>query len=95
MQMAVKVETAESEKPAVVTSTPIDEFDWLPCTLSVEAQVLKLTVGDLIRLQPGDIVETNCAAIGDLQLRVNGTLIAWTEFEVLGDRLGARITQLA
>jgi len=77
----------ETHSP-VSTSTGIDPLDtvpWLPCTLSLELPVARFTVGDLLTLAKGSIIETACHQL----------LIGWTEFEVIGDRLGVRITDEA
>lgn len=86
-----------------MTSDPIAEptldlaekFGWLPCQLSLDIPVVKFTVGDLLRLGKESIVETACQSTSDIPLRANGLLIAWTEFEVIGNRLAVRITELA
>jgi len=39
-------------------------------------------------------VQTACHQSTDIPLQVNGMLMAWTEFEVVGERLAARITDL-
>lgn len=72
---------------------PLDSIPWLPCTLTLEVPVVNFTIGDLLSLQKGSIVETACHHTSDLPLRVNQLLIAWTEFEVVGDRLAVRITE--
>jgi len=77
-----------------VKKDPVEAFGWLPCHLSLEAQVVKFTVGDLLRLSKGSIVETECPATSDIPLRANGLLIAWSEFEVIGNRLAVRVTEL-
>ncbi len=74
---------------------PLDSMLWLPCTLSLEVPVVKFTVGDLLVLAKGQIVETACYKTSDIPLRVNRLLIGWTEFEVIGDRLAARVTEQA
>jgi flagellar motor switch/type III secretory pathway protein FliN len=74
---------------------PLDSIPWLPCTLSLELPVVRFTVGDLLTLAKGSIVETACHHTSDIPLRVNQLLIGWTEFEVIGDRLGVRITDQA
>jgi len=51
------------------------------------------TIADLLALKQGSIVETACRHTSDVPLRVNHLLIAWTEFEVVGDRLAVRITE--
>jgi len=83
----------------LVAETPSAQSDlletipWLPCTLTLELPVVHFTIGDLLALQKGSIVETACHHTSDVPLRVNQMLIGWTEFEVVGDRLAVRITE--
>ncbi len=72
---------------------PLDAVPWLPCTLTLELPVARFTIGDLLALKKGAIVETACHHTSDVPLRVNQLLIGWTEFEVVGDRLAVRITE--
>src|ERR1700678_1438013 len=74
---------------------PLDSMPWLPCTLSLDVPVTRFTIGDLLKLSKGSIVETACHHTSDVPLRVNQLLIGWTEFEVIGDRLAVRITDQA
>jgi flagellar motor switch/type III secretory pathway protein FliN len=74
---------------------PLDRMPWLPCTLSLDLPVTRFTIGDLLLLTKGSIVETACHHTSDVPLRVNQLLIGWTEFEVVGDRLAVRITEQA
>lgn len=67
---------------------------WLPCMLGLEIPVIDFTVETLLKLKPGSLVQTSCHQSTDLPLKVNGVLMAWTEFEVVGERLAARITDL-
>lgn len=88
-----------AKDPQITTAEPVkhpaEVFGWLPCCLSLEAQVIQFTVGDLLRLSKGSIVEASCIATSDIPLRANGLLIARAEFEVIGNRLAVRITELA
>lgn len=68
---------------------------WLPCTLALDLPVVKFTVGDLLSLVSGSTVETAYHQSSDLPLRVNGQLVGWTEFEVVGERLAVRLTDLS
>ncbi|MDR3736125.1 MAG: FliM/FliN family flagellar motor C-terminal domain-containing protein [Acidobacteriaceae bacterium] len=68
---------------------------WLPCTLALDIPVMRFTVGDLLGLSKGSIVETAYHQSSDLPLRVNGQLVGWTEFEVVGERLAVRLTDLS
>jgi len=98
MSAAVQNLTAHPIVPAAAESSSnlsdqLDSLPWLPCTLSVEVPVVRFTIGDLLGMKQGTIVETSCHHTSDLPLRVNQLLIAWTEFEVVGDRLAVRITE--
>jgi flagellar motor switch/type III secretory pathway protein FliN len=97
---AVPMIEANSPKNHPVPEQPIDrdpgEFlPWLPCTLALDLPVVKFTVGDLLSLHKGSIVETAYHQSSDLPLRVNGQLVGWTEFEVVGERLAVRLTDLS
>ncbi len=74
---------------------PVDRLPWLPCTLALDVPVVHFTVASLLTLAKGSLVETACHQSTDIPLRVNGLLMAWTEFEVVGERLAARITDMA
>ena len=97
MSIAVKNLEEKSAEPvhsaaAATGKDPLDSMPWLPCTVSLDVPVLRFTIADLLALTPGSIVETACHHTSDVPLRVNQLLIGWTEFEVIGDRLAARIT---
>jgi flagellar motor switch/type III secretory pathway protein FliN len=98
-QAAQEIEPTPMAPPAP-TKTPteedlLDTMPWLPCTLTLEIPVVRFTIGDLLALRQGSIVETACHHTSDVPLRVNKVLIGWTEFEVIGDRLAVRMTDQA
>jgi flagellar motor switch/type III secretory pathway protein FliN len=74
---------------------PCELMPWLLCTLALDIPVAKFTVGDLLSLANGSTVETAYHQSSDLPLRVNGQLVGWTEFEVVGERLAVRLTDLS
>jgi flagellar motor switch/type III secretory pathway protein FliN len=74
---------------------PGEFLPWLPCTLALDLPVVNFTVGHLLSLTKGSIVETAYHQSSDLPLRVNGQLVGWTEFEVVGERLAVRLTDLS
>jgi flagellar motor switch/type III secretory pathway protein FliN len=84
---------ASTERPQ--ERDPGDFLPWLPCTLALDLPVVNFTVGDLLSLTNGSIVETAYHQSSDLPLRVNGQLVGWTEFEVVGERLAVRLTDLS
>lgn len=71
------------------------EAGWLPCRLSVQIAVPGFTVRDLLRLDVHSILDAHSPSSADVPLDVNGRLIGWAEFEVVGDRLAVRLTELA
>ncbi len=56
----------------------LDRMPWLPCTLSVDLPLVQFTIGDLLRLTEGSIVETACHQTSDVPLRVNH-LLDWLD----------------
>lgn len=85
---------SQTQGAAARGSTAEQLLPWLPCMLGLEIPVVRFTVDTLLKLKPGSLVQTSCHQSTDLPLRVNGVLMAWTEFEVVGERLAARITDL-
>lgn len=81
-----------SELPAVERW---NQIIWLPCNLEVELSVPRITVGDILRLQPDSVVETRWQQNADVPIRANGQLIAWAEFEGVDEKLAVRVTRLA
>jgi len=94
-----KLDTSSVKAPHLVDKIPerdpAEFLPWLPCTLALDIPVAKFTVGDLLKLTSGSIVETAYHQSSDLPLRVNGQLVGWTEFEVVGERLAVRLTDLS
>jgi flagellar motor switch/type III secretory pathway protein FliN len=72
-----------------------EALPWLPCTLALDLPIVNFTVAHLLNLVRGTIVETAYHQSSDLPLRVNGQLVGWTEFEVVGERLAVRLTDLS
>ena len=99
MDAAVQPARETPISPAISKPDPrkdlAENFGWLPCQLSLEIPVVNFTVGDLLRLSKGSIAETTCLSTSDIPLLANGLLVAWAEFEVIGNRLTLRITELA
>ncbi len=76
-----------------------DESLWrpvlgLPCLLTVDLPLPNFKVADFLTLKSGSVLATNWRLAQDIPLRINGTLIAWAEFEGAGARLAVRVTEL-
>lgn len=52
-------------------------------------------IGDLLRLKPGEIVESAWPHTEDIPLKAGRVQVAWSEFEVVDQRLMVRLTRLA
>jgi flagellar motor switch/type III secretory pathway protein FliN len=83
------------QKPLVTEPNPAAVLPWLPCLVSVEIPLQRFTIADLSSLASGSVVTTACPRNSNVQLFVNGQMIAWTELEVIDDRLAVRITEIA
>jgi flagellar motor switch/type III secretory pathway protein FliN len=82
------------EIPVAIPEEVWEEADMLPCLLSVDLPLQSFTVRELLRLEPGVILETKSANGADVPIIVNTQRIGWAEFEVVGQRLGIRITEV-
>jgi flagellar motor switch protein FliN len=74
---------------------PWSRVEGLPCLLSIEIPVPGFTVADLVRLMSGRLIDTRWTVGEDVPLRINGELIAWSEFEIVNNHVAVRLTELA
>ncbi|MFI5110614.1 MAG: FliM/FliN family flagellar motor switch protein [Terriglobales bacterium] len=90
---------AAQPKPDAAVADPLADrwvrVEPLPCLLTIEISMPGFTVADLIQLERGRIIASRWPVGQDVPLRINGALIAWSEFEVVQNRLAVRLTELA
>jgi flagellar motor switch/type III secretory pathway protein FliN len=67
----------------------------LACELTVDLALPGVKVRDLMRMERNMVIDSHWQLSADVPIRVNGELIAWSEFEVVGQRLAVRVTELA
>jgi flagellar motor switch/type III secretory pathway protein FliN len=77
-----------------------DDLRWrpvldLPCELTVDLPLPGFRIADLLQLRAGTVINAHWRLGQDVPLRLHGTLLGWIEFEVAGDSLAARMTELA
>ena len=72
-----------------------ERFGWLPCGLTLDLPIPEFTIGELLRMEPGTVLNSQWSQTADIPLKVNDELVGWTEFEVIGSVLAVRITELA
>jgi len=67
----------------------------LPCEMIVDLPLPGFKIADLLKLRPGSVIDAHWRLGQDVPLRLNGTLLGWIEFEVMGNSLAVRLTELA
>lgn len=77
-----------------------EEGRWKPvlelaCELVVDLPLPRFKIADLLKLRAGSVIDAHWRAGHDVPLRLNGLLIGWSEFEVVGNHLAVRLTELA
>lgn len=80
--------------PPIISEETWAEAGLLPCKISVDLPLRNFTVRDLLRLEPGAILESVNANGSDVPVIVNKQRIGWAEFEIIGQRIAVRMTEL-
>jgi flagellar motor switch/type III secretory pathway protein FliN len=96
---APAVAAGQSAAPTGAASKPEVPARWadaelLPCQLSAEIEVSRFTVRDLFCLEVDSVLDAGWAQSMDVPLKANSQLIGWVEFEVIGERLAVRLTEI-
>jgi flagellar motor switch/type III secretory pathway protein FliN len=97
---AEKVSPPQPARAATESSSTWTDRQWklveeFECELTVELPMPDFTIGDLLKLREGSVIAARLRVGRDVPLRLNGTLIGWIEFELVGERLAVRLTELA
>jgi flagellar motor switch/type III secretory pathway protein FliN len=66
----------------------------LPVEIDVTVPIRGVRVRNLLALIAGQVIESQWVQGDDLPLSARGTQLAWTEFEVIDNKLAVRITRL-
>ena len=66
----------------------------LPMMLNVRINLNRLKVSELLGLEKGQILESRWSQTSDVPLAVGDVRLGWSEFEVSGQQIGVRLTQL-
>jgi flagellar motor switch/type III secretory pathway protein FliN len=94
-EQEAEVALALPHSAAVEAGDPLLRAHMLPFRLVLETPVINFTVGTLMRLEPGSVVETAAQHNEDLLLHVNGQVVGTVKFDVTRDRLAVRLTGVA
>jgi flagellar motor switch/type III secretory pathway protein FliN len=84
---------------ASISSAVIEKKAWtrvllLPCRLRVDLPIPNFTVADTLGLRRGSVINARWRVGEDIPLRLNGELVACGAFEVVGNHLAVRLTDL-
>ena len=90
-------------KPAAETSSPSKQLaaladrwavvNLLPCTISIDLPT-SVTIGDLLDLEVGSVVNSHHSPSAPVPVWVNGIVIGLAEFDLSGRHLAVRITEV-
>ena len=94
-------ETAVNEAPVVGTNGGTKKFEMnidslldISVDISVEIGRTKLTIGELLALSKGSIIELNKIAGESVDIYVNDKLLGKGEIVLVNERLGVRIMEI-
>mgnify|MGYP003330258633 CR=1 FL=1 len=72
----------------------IKKFENIDVSLKVHAGAAGITIGNLLKLQVGSVIELDTLAGEHLKIYVNGVPIARGEIVIMGTTLGVRFTSI-
>lgn len=73
-------------------SRPLDFILDIPLEISVELGRARMIINDLLQLGPGSVIELSKLAGEELEILVNGKLVARGEVVVVNEKFGVRVT---
>ncbi len=80
--------------PEEGTSQNLEFLLDVPLEVTVELGKTRITIGDLLKLNQGSVVELNKLTDQPLEIFVNKKLVAQGEVVVVKDRFGVRLTNI-
>jgi flagellar motor switch protein FliN/FliY len=76
------------------SSANLKRLENIEVKLTVEVGGTKISIGDLLKLNDGSVVELDRLAGEHLDILFNGTLLARGEVVLVGERLGIRFSEI-
>lgn len=96
-QAGAREVTLADIQPGQEESAPHQNLEFLldiPLEISVELGKTKISIGDLLKLSQGSVVELNKSTDQPLEIFVNKKLMAQGEVVVVNDKFGIRLTNV-
>ncbi len=87
----VQAQAASRTEDVLQIAAPVSQ---MPVEIDVSVPIRKFRVRDLLMLTQGGLIASQWVQGEDLPLAAPGAQLAWTEFEVIDERLAVRITRL-
>jgi flagellar motor switch/type III secretory pathway protein FliN len=82
-------------KPGDISEAAWQQAAFLPCRLHAEIAVRGFTLGDLLSIEPGSLVNSGVSVEADVSLAVNQAPIGCAKLDLVGEQLAVRVTELA
>ncbi|ACZ19553.1 flagellar motor switch protein FliN [Thermanaerovibrio acidaminovorans DSM 6589] len=77
-----------------ISASAIDLISDIPVRITVELGRTRKTIGEILNMSPGSVVELNRMAGEPVDVLVNGKLIARGEVVVIDENFGVRVTEI-
>jgi flagellar motor switch protein FliN/FliY len=87
-------ETPSSAKPSLGAAQKAIAPEQIPITLTVEVGQIQMTMDQLLKLEPGNLLEIDIRPEDGVNLTVNGKVVGKGELIRIGDALGVRVLQI-
>lgn len=84
----------EPNQQAAAAKRPINFLFDIPIELTVEVGRRSMTMGELVEVMPGTVVELDRPAGDNLDIYANGKLVARGEAVLVGERYGIRVMEV-
>lgn len=84
----------EADAGAELGANGLDMILDIPVTVAVEIGRAKISISNLLKLNPGSVVELDRLAGEPMDITVNGTLVAHGEVVVVNEKFGIRLTDI-
>lgn len=85
---------AQAGRNDAASKRPINFLFDIPIELTVEVGRRSMTMGELVEVMPGTVVELDRPAGDNLDIFANGKLVARGEAVLVGERYGIRIMEV-
>ena len=91
---AVNQQAATDQSPGNSGTANVGLIMDIPVTVSMELGRTRISIRELLSMNPGAVISLDRLASDPMEILVNGTLVAHGEAVKVGDRFGVRLTHV-